>query len=151
MQLHLPHKLSVGGKRLPLRTSSRVVTGKYWTGSPKQSIDQKGNNCPKNVRKLCFQPLRTFFGHVWTFFRHFVDIFLDILSTFPFSRAVQRFARYKSRAILCAARHAVWLHEQGSDRRRLRKGPHHSQDPQHLRSQLVMFCLSFSLSLSSLR
>ena len=58
-----------------------VVTGVHWTGSPNKSIDQIGKNCPKNVRKLCFQPL-------WTIFGHFSDIFLtfsDISSTFPFS------------------------------------------------------------------
>ena len=68
-----------------------LVTGVHWTGSPNKSIDQIGKNCPKNVRKLCFQPLwtildifRTFFS---TFFGHFVDI--------PIFWAVQRFARYK--------------------------------------------------------
>ena len=55
-----------------------VVMGERWTGSTNKSIDQIGKNCPKNVRKLCFQTLRTIFGHFsdnfWTFFRHFVDI-----------------------------------------------------------------------------
>ena len=58
-----------------------VVTGEHWTGSPNQSIDQIGKKCPKNVRKLCFRPLRTIFGHFSDiFFGHFSDI----LSTFPF-------------------------------------------------------------------
>ena len=47
------------------------VTGVHWTGSPNKSIDQIGKKCPKNVRKLCFRPLWTIFGHVQTFF----DIF----------------------------------------------------------------------------
>ena len=38
----------------------------------KESTDQIGKNCPKNVRKLCFQPLRTIFGH-------FSDIFSTLL------------------------------------------------------------------------
>ena len=45
------------------------------------------------IRKLCFHPLRTIFGHlsdISTFFRHFVDI--------PCFWAVQRFARYNTRA-----------------------------------------------------
>ena len=46
-----------------------------------KSIDQIAKNCPKNVRKLCFKPLWTIFGHFSDIFRHF----LDILSTFPFS------------------------------------------------------------------
>ena len=66
------------------------MTGVHWTGSPNKSIDQIGKNCPKNVRKLCFQPLWTIFGHfsniISTFFGHFADI--------PIFRAVQRFARY---------------------------------------------------------
>ena len=65
----------------PLKLDPEIVTGVHWTGSPNKSIDQLGKNCPKNVRKLCFQPLRTIFGHFRTFFRHFSDI----LSTFPFS------------------------------------------------------------------
>ena len=48
-------------------------------GSPHKSIDQIGKTCPKNVRKLCFQPLQTIFGHFSdifsTFFGHFFDIF----------------------------------------------------------------------------
>ena len=51
--------------------SKWLVTGEHWTGSPNKSIDQIGKNCPKNVRKLCFQPLQTIFGH-----------FSDIFSTF---------------------------------------------------------------------
>ena len=46
---------------------------------------------PKNVRKLCFRPLRAIFGYFSdtfsTFFGHFVGI--------PIFWAVQRFARYK--------------------------------------------------------
>ena len=51
----------------------------------------RGENCPKNVRKLCFQFLRTIFGHFLdfsTFFGHFVYI--------PLFWAVQRFARYNT-------------------------------------------------------
>ena len=48
-----------------------AVTGVHWTGSPNKSIDQIGKNCPKNVRKLCFQPLWTIFGHFSEIFRHF--------------------------------------------------------------------------------
>ena len=33
------------------------VTPQRWTGSPNKSIHQIGKNCPKNVRKLGFQPL----------------------------------------------------------------------------------------------
>ena len=55
-----------------------VVTGKHWTGPPNKSIDQIGKKCPKNVRKLCSQPLRPIFGHLSAifsaFFRQFVDI-----------------------------------------------------------------------------
>ena len=58
----------------------RVVTGDRWTGSPKKSIDQIGKNCPKSVRKLCFQPLQTILGDCFDNFR----LFSDILSTFPF-------------------------------------------------------------------
>ena len=68
------------------------VTGVHWTGSPKKSIDQIGKNCPKNVRKLCFQPL-------WTIFGHFSDIFSTSLGHFvdiPIFGAVQRFARYNT-------------------------------------------------------
>ena len=43
----------------------------HWTGSLNKSIDQIAKNCPKNVRRLCFQPLRTIFGYFLTFF----DIF----------------------------------------------------------------------------
>ena len=67
-----------------------LITGEHWTGSPNKSIEQIGKNCPKNVQKLCFQPLRTIFGHFSdnfsTFFGHFVEI--------PFFWAVQRFAHY---------------------------------------------------------
>ena len=67
-----------------------LVTVEHWTGSPSKSIDQIGRNCPKTVRKLCFQPRQTIFGHFSdifsTFFGHFVDI--------PFFWAVQRFARH---------------------------------------------------------
>ena len=45
----------------------------------KQKHRPIGKNCPKNVRKLCLQPVWTIFGHFRTFFRHFSDI----LSTFP--------------------------------------------------------------------
>ena len=54
-------------------TQASVVTGGHWTGSPNKSIDQIGKNCPKNVRKLCFQHLLTIFGHFSDFF---FDIFL---------------------------------------------------------------------------
>ena len=63
------------------------------TGSPNRSTDQIGKNCPKNVRKLRLQSLRTIFGHFRTFFgifRTFVDI--------PFFWAVQPFSRYKYRS-----------------------------------------------------
>ena len=49
---------------------------KHWAGSPNKSINHIGKCCPKNVRKLCLQPLWTIFGQ---FFRHFSDI----LSAFP--------------------------------------------------------------------
>ena len=52
--------------------ATHVATGVHWTGSPNKSIDQIGKNCPKNVRKLCFQPFWTIFGH---FCKHFFDIF----------------------------------------------------------------------------
>ena len=67
-----------------------VVTGEHWTGSPNKSIDQIGKNCPKNVRKLCFQPLRTSFGH---FFGHFSTFFGHVVDFPPLFWAVQRFAR----------------------------------------------------------
>ena len=64
------------------QTTFSIVTGEHWTGSPHKSIDQIGKNCPKNVRKLCFQPLQTICGPFSDiFFRHFSDI----LSAFPFS------------------------------------------------------------------
>ena len=73
-----------------------VVTGEHWTGSPKKSLDQIGKNCRKNVRKLCFRPLRTISGHFSdifsTFFGHLVNI--------PFFWAVQRFARYNVRVLV---------------------------------------------------
>ena len=78
----LLHRLSPD---LPLLVIPKIVTGAHWTGSPNKSIDQIGKNCPKNVRKLSFQPLETIFGHFSdifsTFFGHFVDI--------PFLWAVQ--------------------------------------------------------------
>ena len=74
------------GVRLP-----RVVTGEHWTGSPNKSIDQIGKKCPKIVFSASLDSF-------WTFFGHFFEIFSDILSTSPFSGAVQRFARYNPRA-----------------------------------------------------
>ena len=70
---------------------SMFVTGELWTGSPHKSIDQIGKNCPKNVRKLCFQAPDNF----WTFFGHFFDIFRTFCRHSLFW-AVQRFARYNS-------------------------------------------------------
>ena len=52
----------LGPMRRPTLTCG-VVPGERWTGSANKSIDQIGTNCPKNVRKLCLQPLRTFFRH----------------------------------------------------------------------------------------
>ena len=46
----------------------RVVTGQNWTGSPNKASTKVGKNCPKNARKLWFQPLRTIFGHSRRFF-----------------------------------------------------------------------------------
>ena len=78
-----------------MRCAKPVVAGEHWTGSPKKSIDQIGKNCPKIVRKLCFRPLWTIFGHFSdifsTFFGHFVGI--------PFFWAVQRSARYNAKGI----------------------------------------------------
>ena len=45
-----------------------------WTGSPNKSIDRIGKNCPKHVRKLCFQPLQTIFGHFSDIFSTFNDL-----------------------------------------------------------------------------
>ena len=67
-----------------MTVSPRLVTGEHWTGSPNKSIDQIGKTCPKNVRKLCSQPLRTVFGHLSDIFQHFSDM----LSTFPLSGEV---------------------------------------------------------------
>ena len=70
-------------ERFPELSGFQVVTGEHWQGhQTKESIDQIDKNCPKDVRKLCFQPLQTIF---W----HFSDIFLTYLFW-----AVQRFARY---------------------------------------------------------
>ena len=69
---------------LSFRSPSSAVTGEHWTGSPKKSIDQIGKNCPKNVRKLCFRPLRTIFGfhvagqHRWIFVGISVPSFLGM-------------------------------------------------------------------------
>ena len=77
-----------------------VETGEHWTGSSNKSIDQIGKNCPKNARNLCFQLLRTNFGHFSDIFptppRHFVDI--------PFFWAVQCFARYN---FMASAQHCM--------------------------------------------
>ena len=74
-----PKYCSSAGKQ-PKRTNRRV-TGGDWTGSPNKSIDQLGKNCPKNVRKLCFRPLRTNFRNFSDIFQHFSDV----LSTFCFT------------------------------------------------------------------
>ena len=76
-----------------LQVSSIMVSnsGERWTGSPNESIDQIGKSCPRNVWKLCFQPLWTISWYLSDIFWHFSDI----LSTFPFFWAVHRFARYK--------------------------------------------------------
>ena len=77
----LPYKLEVCCRTFSKTSKGWVVTGRHWTGSPNKSIDQIGNNCLKNVRKFCFQRLRTLFGHFSDIFRHFSDILL----TFPSS------------------------------------------------------------------
>ena len=76
----------------PIWVGRRVVTGEHCTGSPNKSIDQIGKNCPKNVRKLCFQPFRRSLDIFRTFCRHSLLIlrFILICSDFPdFFRFVQ--------------------------------------------------------------
>ena len=68
------------------RCAILVHSGEHWTGSPSKSTDRIGKTCPKNVRKLSFQPLRTVFGRFPNIFsasfEHFVDIpFTSILAT----------------------------------------------------------------------
>ena len=77
-----------------------TVAGEHWTGSPNKSIDQIGQNCPKNVRKLCFQPIQTISGHFQTIFGPFFGHFVDIALFW----AVQRFARCKCSTLSATVR-----------------------------------------------
>ena len=75
------------GKQV-MEPSSRVVRGEHWTGSPNKSINQTGQNCQKNVRKVCVSAppdnFWTFFGHFFDIFRTFFDIFRTFCRHFLF-------------------------------------------------------------------